>query len=131
MSPQDSPPPTEGRPFAVEYYYKARWGFAEEFLALFRKNHWPVLRRQVEAGRLLRVTAVRHHLVPDFWGLGLATELAREMEKARFRYERDVEYAGVPLIHYRLRREDWEAALPFTRPRAEVPGPPAPAEGAG
>ena len=43
MSPHDSPPQTQSRPFAVEYYYKARWGFAEEFLALFRKNHWPVL----------------------------------------------------------------------------------------
>ena len=59
MSPQDSPPQTQGRPFAVEYYYKARWGFAEEFLALFRKNHWPVLQKQVESGRLVRVTAVK------------------------------------------------------------------------
>src|SRR6516164_5708664 len=59
MSPQDSPPQTQGRPFAVEYYYKARWGFAEEFLALFRKNHWQVLQKQVESGRLVRVTAVK------------------------------------------------------------------------
>ena len=58
MSPQNSPPQTQSRPFAVEYYYKARWGFAEEFLALFRKNHWPVLQKQVESGRLVRVTAV-------------------------------------------------------------------------
>jgi hypothetical protein len=58
MSPQDSPPQTQGRPFAVEYYYKARWGFADEFLALFRKNHWPVLQKQVEAGCLVQVTAV-------------------------------------------------------------------------
>jgi len=59
MSPHDSPPQTQSRPFAVEYYYKARWGFAEEFLALFRKNHWPVLQKQVESGRLVRVTAVK------------------------------------------------------------------------
>jgi hypothetical protein len=31
---------TQGRPFVVEYYYKARWGNALEFLTLFRKNHW-------------------------------------------------------------------------------------------
>jgi RimJ/RimL family protein N-acetyltransferase len=76
-------------------------------------------------------------LVPDFWGRGLATELAREsvrvgfgvlgvadlvcftlptnarsrrvMEKAGFRYERDVEHAGLPHVLYRLRRNDWEA----------------------
>ncbi len=59
MPPPDSPSPTQGRPFVVEYYYKARWGCADEFLALFRKNHWPVLQKQVEAGRLLRVTAAK------------------------------------------------------------------------
>ncbi|PYX63532.1 MAG: hypothetical protein DMG78_31585, partial [Acidobacteria bacterium] len=30
------------QPFAIEYYYKAKWGHAEEFLALFKKNHYPV-----------------------------------------------------------------------------------------
>jgi hypothetical protein len=58
MTAQDSSPQAQGRPFTVEYYYKARWGFADEFLALFRKNHWPVLQKQVESGRLVRVSAV-------------------------------------------------------------------------
>jgi hypothetical protein len=67
MSPQDSPPQTQSRPFTVEYYYKARWGFADEFLALFRKNHWPVLQKQVESGRLVRVSAVkpRYHATEE------------------------------------------------------------------
>ena len=67
MSPQDSPPQTQCRPFAVDYYYKARWGFADEFLALFRKNHWPVLQKQVESGRLVRATAVkpRYHATEE------------------------------------------------------------------
>jgi hypothetical protein len=30
------------------------------------------------------------------------------MEKAGFRYERDVEQAGVSLVLYRLRRQDWQ-----------------------
>ncbi len=30
------------RPFVVEYYYKAKWGHADEFLKLFKKNHYPV-----------------------------------------------------------------------------------------
>jgi hypothetical protein len=59
MTPQAPPPRAPGGPFTVEYYYKARWGFADEFLALFRKNHWPVLQKQLESGRLLRVTASR------------------------------------------------------------------------
>lgn len=47
------------QPYAVEYYYKVRWGFADEFLQLFKKNHWPVLKKQIETGRMLSVTAVR------------------------------------------------------------------------
>lgn len=51
-------PPADG-PFTVDYYYTARWGYADEFLRLFKKNHYPVLRKQVETGRLLSVSAVR------------------------------------------------------------------------
>jgi hypothetical protein len=55
------------QPFAVEYYYQAKWGYAEEFLALFKKNHLPVLLKQVELGRILTVTAhaPRYHATED------------------------------------------------------------------
>jgi len=46
------------KPFVVEYYYKAKWGHADEFISLFRKNHYPVLKKEVELGRLLKVSAV-------------------------------------------------------------------------
>jgi hypothetical protein len=45
------------KPFVVEYYYKARWGYADEFIRLFKKNHYPVLRKEKELGRILQVTA--------------------------------------------------------------------------
>jgi hypothetical protein len=55
------------QPYVVDYYYQARWGYADEFIRLFRKNHYPVLRKQVESGRLLSVTAVapRYHATED------------------------------------------------------------------
>src|SRR5208282_3168915 len=41
-------PATEtGKPFVVEYYYKAKWGHADEFLQLFKKNHYPLLKKEV------------------------------------------------------------------------------------
>lgn len=54
-------------PFAVEYYYKVKWGFADEFWKLFLKNHWPVLRRQMESGRILEVRASKpvYHATED------------------------------------------------------------------
>jgi hypothetical protein len=54
-------------PYVVEYYYKAKWGHAEEFLALFKKNHYPVLKKEMELGRILRVSmaAPRLHSTED------------------------------------------------------------------
>ena len=46
-------------PFVVEYYYKTRWGYADEFIRLFKKNHYPVLKKQIEGGRILEVRAER------------------------------------------------------------------------
>ena len=55
------------QPYAIEYYYKAKWGHAEEFLALFKKNHYPVLKKEIELGRMLRVsmTVPRYHTTED------------------------------------------------------------------
>jgi hypothetical protein len=56
-----------GQPFVVEYYYKAKWGHADEFLALFKKNHFPVLKKEIELGRLLKVwlDQPRYHTTED------------------------------------------------------------------
>ncbi len=55
------------QPYVVEYYYKARWGYADEFLRLFKKNHYPVLKKLQETGRILQVTAARprYHATED------------------------------------------------------------------
>jgi hypothetical protein len=54
-------------PFVIEYYYKAKWGHADEFLALFKKNHYPVLKKEMELGRILKVSmmAPRYHTTED------------------------------------------------------------------
>ena len=55
------------KPFVVEYYYKARWGYADEFIQLFKKNHYPVLKKEKEMGRILQVSAVspKYHTTED------------------------------------------------------------------
>ena len=60
-------PKPSGKPFVAEYYYTARWGHSDEFIRLFKKNHLPVLKRQIKTGRILRVTAVkpRYHATED------------------------------------------------------------------
>jgi hypothetical protein len=58
---------TKEQPYVVEYYYKTKWGHADEFLALFKKNHYPVLRKEMELGRILKVSMVspRLHATED------------------------------------------------------------------
>jgi hypothetical protein len=55
------------KPFVAEYHYKAKWGYADEFITLFKKNHYPLLKKEMEMGRILKVTAVqpRYHATED------------------------------------------------------------------
>lgn len=52
-----------GTAITIASYYRVRWGHAEEFIELFRRNHWPILREQLASGRFSEVRAVRprHH----------------------------------------------------------------------
>jgi hypothetical protein len=71
--------------YVVEYYYKARWGFADEFIELFKKNHYPVLKKGIESGRMISVTAVkpRYH----------------STEEARWDYRVTIVYKNVAAAH--------------------------------
>ena len=55
-------------PIEVLYFYRTRWGAHDEFVELFRRNHWPILREQLAAGRF---TAVEMW-TPRFHGEGRA-----------------------------------------------------------
>ena len=52
----------------VWYFYKVKWGFQDEFVRLFAKNHLPILKEEVKAGRM---TSVRT-FVPTYHGDGRA-----------------------------------------------------------
>ena len=54
-------------PVEILYFYRTRWGFHEEWLELFRKNHLPILREQLGQGRYtaVRLTAPRFHGVGE------------------------------------------------------------------
>ena len=51
---------TEGKPknsFTIENYYKVKWGYADEFITLWKKNHYPLLKKAKEKGDIISVTA--------------------------------------------------------------------------
>jgi hypothetical protein len=53
-------------PVTIAYYYRTRWGSHDEFVELFDRNHWPILREQLASGRFLNVDA----RTPRFHGAG-------------------------------------------------------------
>ena len=57
-----------GGPVTIAYFYRTAWGAHDEFVGLFDRNHWPILRDQRAAGRYLDVSAS----LPRFHGDGRA-----------------------------------------------------------
>jgi hypothetical protein len=70
-------------PVEVLYFYRTRWGCHDEFVELFLKNHWPILREQLAAGRYTNV----------------------ELSKARFHGDGRADWDVMVSITYR----DWAA----------------------
>jgi EthD domain len=48
--------------FTIENYYKVKWGFAEEFINLWRTNHYPLLKKAIEKGDIISVDAEKPKL---------------------------------------------------------------------
>ncbi len=43
----------------VEYYYTVKHGYLDEWMELYKKNHWPILEAEMEDGLILEVTVDR------------------------------------------------------------------------
>jgi len=68
LSAQGAPPQAAAdQPYTVEYYYKVQWGHQQEFLQLFLKNHYPLLKKVVESGRMIsvKIETPANHMTED------------------------------------------------------------------
>ena len=56
-----------GQPYTIEYYYKCQWGHQQEFLELFMKNHYPLLKKIQATGRILsiKIESPAYHTTED------------------------------------------------------------------
>jgi hypothetical protein len=43
--------------FTIESYYKARWGYSDEFIRLWKTNHYPLLKKAREQGDIISIKA--------------------------------------------------------------------------
>ena len=96
------------QPYTMEYYYKVQWGHQQEFLQLFLKNHYPLLQKIAESGRILslKIETPANHATEDgrwdyrvtirYKNSGLATSgnpdeerLMRQLWPDQQRYQRE------------------------------------------
>ena len=56
-----------GQPYTVEYYYKCQWGHQQEFLDLFLRNHYPLLKKIQSTGRIVsvKIESPSYHTTED------------------------------------------------------------------
>jgi len=65
---QGAPPQVSAdQPYVMEYYYKVSWGHQKEFLDLFLKNHFPILQKIKESGRILalKIETPSNHMTEE------------------------------------------------------------------
>lgn len=43
-------PTSSATPQTTWYFYTVKWGYQDEFLDLFQRNHYPILKAQLDAG---------------------------------------------------------------------------------
>jgi hypothetical protein len=43
--------------FTVEDYYRVKWGYADEFISLWKANHYPLLKKAQEKGEVISIKA--------------------------------------------------------------------------
>jgi len=48
--------------FIIENYYKVKWGYADEFINLWKTNHYPLLKKAQAKGDIISVTAEKPKL---------------------------------------------------------------------
>jgi len=65
---QGAPPQgSADQPYTMEYYYKTQWGHQQEFLQLFLKNHYPLLKKIAASGRIvgLKIETPANHMTEE------------------------------------------------------------------
>jgi hypothetical protein len=65
---QAPPKQAVAEPKATWYFYTVKWGMQDEFLDLFQRNHYPILKAKEKAGMFRSVRT----FVPEFHGDGRA-----------------------------------------------------------
>jgi len=45
--------------FTIEFYYKIRLGYFDEWMTLYQRSHWPIMLAEIQAGYIQKIEIVR------------------------------------------------------------------------
>ena len=102
-----------GTAVTIEYYYKLAPGTTKEWLALYKKNHNPILQQHMKSGLLLseRLFERRYHAVAPAWDykIVMVWRDSAALEETRQR-EKEITRSLYPNQddHDRQERRRWE-----------------------
>ena len=77
------------KPAINEFYYRVKWGYFDEFMALFKKNHYPILVRLKEEGVILDMWAsypASHAAESERWDMRFTVVLADPRHTYEYMY---------------------------------------------
>lgn len=81
------------KPAINEFYYRVKWGYFDEFMALFKKNHYPILARLKEDGVILDMYAsypASHAAEDERWDMRFTVVLADPKHTYEYMYGPDL-----------------------------------------
>jgi hypothetical protein len=120
--------PAASSPVTVEHYYRIKWGSAGEFMALYRKNHAPILEEMRRQGFITSIRTeepLTHMAGGQRWDLrvtiayrdgdaavvaGGAYDKAAEAATARL-YPARTEHRAVEARRFGLLEEHWDVVV--------------------
>jgi hypothetical protein len=71
----DAPAAGGDQPYTVEYYYRIKLGYKDEWLELYKRSHWPIMLEEMKQGYVLDIKVSEpHNYMPDpyRWDLRVA-----------------------------------------------------------
>jgi hypothetical protein len=80
-------------PAINEFYYRVKWGYFDEFMRLFRKNHYPILARLKQDGVILDMYAsypASHGAESERWDMRFTIVLADPKHTYEYMYGPDL-----------------------------------------
>ncbi|MBT8080050.1 MAG: hypothetical protein KJO31_15840 [Gammaproteobacteria bacterium] len=77
------------KPAVNEFYYRVKWGYFDEFMELFKKNHYPILARLKDDGVILDMYAsypASHAAESQRWDMRFTVVLADPKHTYEYMY---------------------------------------------